>query len=709
MDHSEYSQESAPRVQREWYHKWARRGLSRVCGLCKVLTPAAHCFVRLESLRGGVACRRCLSTDKDRLLPQPAPVPLVLKSLTYMENRLISFVRVNEFLLDLPTNQVPGQWGRVYVTPLEEPDACFIMRDVALRDGTLYVVPVPGMEETPLPVRPRVLVAALQYLLNHHPRYWATSGIKDNVEEALRKLCDASKEENHPHIEAEGLEVDNFTQGGPQAAGANLVHLRQVRGHAQLQSEVDAVIFPHLFPTGVGGFPGLAVCKLADYCRGRLLGRDSRFQQDPQYVFWLLEIWFKHKVSSNTQIFVGPSSSLQLFRNHHQIRQAAYSSLRSVPGTQPYLYAKRSVGLNMMEQLGPPSWFMTLTCHALQPCMLLACVVASLLTEQWDEDKPKTEDEYMEEAALAVDGYLRGDERGEEVKWPRGHAVVPARTASQLMNAFPAVVARQFMHQMRSLLRYLGGEAIEDPDDAMGCAGELRGMHVLDPLMAQEKPMIPPFHVDDYVVRIEWQKRGYPHAHMMLWTRGLLHPTEEPEEPREHDFGDSDSETVLDGRAPRTVEDAYDRYVCTRTPRRWAEIYKDAEMSKLAELQVHHHSAYCGAYALGACRFGFPQLPVQRTRLKEEREKQMSRSKNMYMVRRRSDAGYMGLYNAAILRAWRGSMDLQAISNAHNAHKYIMGYSFKVDDDVTARRRVEDLILQFTRQNGGLNPQVRSG
>ena len=50
-----------------------------------------------------------------------------------------------------------------------------------------------------------------------------------------------------------------------------------------------------------------------------------------------------------------------------------------MPGTQPYLYAKKGVALNMYEQLGPPNFFMTLSCHARQPALLLAAISARLL------------------------------------------------------------------------------------------------------------------------------------------------------------------------------------------------------------------------------------------------------------------------------------------------------------------------------------------
>ena len=638
-----------------------------------------------------------METDADRRLPVLETMPDELRNLTFIEKRLISFMRVNEFLLDLPTNHVPGQWGRVYVTPLEEPDACHIMEGTTVKDGVIYIASGGHQENAALPARPGKIAKALQYLLDNHPRYSATPAIKKSVEDAIHELAACEHEENNPEHPASEIQDNALTHGGPMPAGAVAAELKKARGHADLKPDIDVLIFPHLFSTGSGGFPGLKTCKLPDYCRKRLLGEDARFQQDPQYIFWLLEMWFKHKVSSNTQVFVGPQSSSRLFPFQHQIRHAAYTSLRQVPGTQPYIYAKRSVGLSMIEQLGKPKWFMTLTCHAKQPSILLACIVASLRTEQGMALDPSNE--VLDKALEVLDSYLRHD----EVKWPLDVPGAHARTASELCNAFPAVVAREFMRHTRALMRWLGAEQDVEEDPA----AEPDVMDDVMPVDTVRAPPQPPFHISDYTLRIEWQKRGYPHAHIMMWTRQDLAPAEgctATAATAEHDFGGSDAESLLDERPAITTEQLYDKYVCTRSPRRWREIYRDQEMANLAEFLVHKHTAYCGAYSLGACRFGFPHPAVPRTRAKEARETMVSRSKNTYLVRRRSDANMMGLYNPSILRKWRGSMDLQAISDAHNAHKYIMGYNFKMEDDTVTHRRVEELIARLST-HGDINAQ----
>ena len=44
-----------PRLSAAWAAHWARRGLSKVCGLCRVLTPAEHCKTSLSGVRAQYA------------------------------------------------------------------------------------------------------------------------------------------------------------------------------------------------------------------------------------------------------------------------------------------------------------------------------------------------------------------------------------------------------------------------------------------------------------------------------------------------------------------------------------------------------------------------------------------------------------------------------------------------------------------------------
>ena len=222
-------------------------------------------------------------------------------------------------------------------------------------------------------------------------------------------------------------------------------------------------------------------------------------------------------------------------------------------------------------------------------------------------------------------------------------------------------------------------DGAEDAEDTAAAADESTADPpcVLGPSVQEVAGVAPPFAVQDYVIRIEWQKRGYPHAHILVWT--------------------DDKPSQADAPDTNTAETLIDKYICTTSPNRW----KQEELpviEKLAEMVVHKHSAYCGRYTLGACRFGFPHREEPETRRRTAREQWGTRSKSAFAVKRDKDASMMGQYNPALLLKWRGSMDLQLISDAGSASKYILGYTLKAEEDVTTAKRVEQMIIDMTRK-----------
>ena len=160
----------------------------------------------------------------------------------------------------------------------------------------------------------------------------------------------------------------------------------------------------------------------------------------------------------------------------------------------------------------------------------------------------------------------------------------------------------------------------------------------------------------------------------------------------QEDAGDM-TETIV-SRAARQddIPSIYDKYVWTTSPMRWLETYKDLTMYQLTQSLEHKHTPYCGKVALGYCRFGFPHEPIKRTVLKDARKRWAQKTKQRYMVRRREDAQFMGLYNPVILRRWRASMDLQVVESGHAVAHYILGYVLKNDTEREALLRVQHFL-----------------
>ena len=89
----------------------------------------------------------------------------------------------------------------------------------------------------------------------------------------------------------------------------------------------------------------------------------------------------------------------------------------------------------------------------------------------------------------------------------------------------------------------------------------------------------------DYAIRIEFQARGSPHAHTLLWIEGA---------PK---YGVDDDQVVCD---------FIDQYVTCKIPS------DDEELNDMVLLlQQHSHSSYCRKQ--GSCRFNFPKPPSPHT------------------------------------------------------------------------------------------------
>ena len=666
-------------VYKPFLVEWEKFGLSEVCNKCKQLSTGHHCHARV--------CERCRAVgDDSRALRSLAPTPPELLALNYIERQLIATMKTSQHLLSLPSGGPAGQWGRMYVTALSEPQVCEVLADARVSsDGILRVV-APGSQE-PYPARLQRVLASLRWLHTSN-RYYNTEQVRAAIADLTAKMhpATARAQEDPMDEETHDVEIDYFIDGAPAPPAASYVELRRARGSADMQANLDARVFPHLFPEGVGGID--VSRKFPDYIRARLLGADPRFEESPEYIYFLLEYWLKKKVAGNTNVRIGPIR--QSKSPDTALKHAVYTTMRDIPGTQPYMYTKRSMAISMFEQLGPPQWFLTLTCHARQPALLLACIYARLLREAEKAGAALTTESLRQQASGILHKFLQD----EDCKWDN-------MTANQLCNAQPAVVARQFFHQVRKFMRWLAPavSVAEDPqpafpiDAAVDHKGGQRDAPYLIGEGAQEILGVPtPFLATDYIIRIEWQKRGFPHAHILLWSDLPTSRGEGEAEIADVDLSDDDA---LASFQPRTAEQICDKYICTTSPQGWEQKGLPV-MQKLAGLLVHRHSPYCGMYTRGACRFGFPHQAEDCTRRKTAREQWQSRSKSVLAVRRKPDAALMGQYNPNMLLKWRGSMDLQLINDAGSASKYILGYTMKSEEDVTTARRVEQLVHGMT-------------
>ena len=94
-------------------------------------------------------------------------------------------------------------------------------------------------------------------------------------------------------------------------------------------------------------------------------------------------------------------------------------------------------------------------------------------------------------------------------------------------------------------------------------------------------------HITDYVIKIEFQMRGSPHAHSLLWVKDA---------PKI----DKDPDNVLCA--------FIDKYITAVIPPVTSQNEHHMNMNNL---QKHTHSEYC--HKNKSCHFGFPKLPATKT------------------------------------------------------------------------------------------------
>ena len=204
----------------------------------------------------------------------------------------------------------------------------------------------------------------------------------------------------------------------------------------------------------------------------------------------------------------------------------AYLFLRQIPGTPPYWQKFMYEVVAMVKQLGIPTWFMTLSCADLRRPELFKIVART-------QGSDITEDEI--EALSYVE-------------------------RCQMLNANPVVTAKHFQHRVETFFSEV--------------------------LLSQSNPI---GKIIYYALRIEFQMRGSPHLHALIWTADCPKLTSENKD---------------------TFVEFIDKHVQSNLP-----CEKDEpELHQLVKTyQKHNHSKTCRKYKNIPCRFNFGQFFTKQT------------------------------------------------------------------------------------------------
>ncbi|CAI5655046.1 unnamed protein product [Oreochromis niloticus] len=451
--------------------------------------------------------------------------------------------------------------------------------------------------------------------------------------------------------------------------------------------KLEAMAFPVQFPTGQNTLDEARQVKLSPsmYFNTRLFSADTRFATDQSYLFFAQFVTETHMATNSMSIQLRKGKAIT-----KDGRRICNRMLQNKDEVERLINNKDATRFMKPLRGTPAYWEKALKdLHAMvrqlgKPTFFLTFSAAEM---RWPEvvEVIKTQ-------------------QGEQVDFSQ----LDWNTKCEILRSNPVTVMRLFEKRVDALMTTL----ILSPAQPIG-------------------------EVEDYFYRVEFQARGSPHIHLLVWVKDA---------PK---FG-SDLEDH--------VYKFIDKYITCKMPDQNA----DPELHKIvSEVQVHsrNHSRSCKKGNV-SCRFGFPKLPVDHTMItfpspdddddhndkqhstskeKDTNEKQKQKNRRMALAKKQKEAKeklqplrdllcdpnssfedlsellhkckltyeqyldcafnlsnghvillkrepndcWVNAYNADLLRAWNANMDIQYVIDDYSCLMYIMSYVSKPEFEMT--------------------------
>ena len=307
---------------------------------------------------------------------------------------------------------------------------------------------------------------------------------------------------------------------------------------------------PDKFPSGKGGYASTTRdtrLTLTKYVNARLLDQDGQFARDIEYIFGM-QYAVEHKQVRDTinialqqtrgrqqlgrNLDAGMLKNPQLLHNLFK-KDRAYSFLKNIRGSPPYWQKMFYEVLATIRMLGIPTWFLTLSAADMKWPEVIQSIA-----QQYDTI-------YTEDEVLAL----------------------PWQMKSTWLRSNPVTAARMFQYRLETFVTTF----LKSNANPIGC-------------------------ITEYIIQIEFQARGSPHAHTLFWIKDA---------PKLGYSDDTDVKSFIDN------------YVSCSLPE------TDKQLRDLVKsLQVHRHSQSCRRKA--GCRFKYPKPPSPCTLISHEPARQLS-------------------------------------------------------------------------------------
>ena len=337
-----------------------------------------------------------------------------------------------------------------------------------------------------------------------------------------------------------------------------------------------------------------------------------------------------------------------------------YYIFRQLRNSPAYLEMRKKDIFAMIRQLSLPTWFMSL----------------SAADTRWTD--------LLKMLAKLNDGVEYSETELEKLTW---------QEKTKLVQKDPVTCSRYFDHRVQEFLNTI----LKSSSEPIG-------------------------KVLDYFYRVEFQQRGSPHIHMLVWVENA--PT-------------------LETKSEEEIIEFVDQYLTCSSD--------NVKTANLVNLQSHKHSRTCRKKGKPICRFGFPLPPLPKTMLLypleenidkyKKKNVDLQKSMNEYkeneeipfdeflekiakmdfedyiccirsslkapkvFLKRKVKEMRINPFNENILLAWKANLDIQIVLEPYGCASYIVGYISKSQRGMSAQ--LDAAAKEARRGNLDLKKQVR--
>ncbi|KAK3926417.1 THAP domain-containing protein 11 [Frankliniella fusca] len=209
-----------------------------------------------------------------------------------------------------------------------------------------------------------------------------------------------------------------------------------------------------------------------------------------------------------------------------------------------------------------------------------------------------------------------------------------------------------------------------------------------------QEVLAPKYKVKDFWFRIEYQHRGSPHLHGLLWLDNapdVSHLEQSSEEDKDEIVNYFDQ--LISTMNPNVNEAPAPTHPCRKKLSEVVNLEED-----LAQLlnRVQRHTVCTAGYCLknGKCRFNFP-APLQ-----ESTKLDFSDPNNIKLVTARNDSR-LNKFNPYIIRTWRANIDVSPVLSKKALINYLAKYVSKSE---TRSQTLIDLMKRIISDSDHTKP-----